>query len=70
MNGFNLPKGAAVTVKVFDVSVKLLKLVEGDFAKGYNEVTFESKDIQATGVLYYQLDTDGYSATKKMILVE
>ena len=68
--GFSLPQAATATFKIFDVSGKLLKYVEGDFARGYNEVSFESKDLQATGVLYYQLDTEGFSATKKMILIE
>ena len=30
----------------------------------------KSTDISTTGVLYYQLDTDKYTATKKMIVVE
>jgi hypothetical protein len=42
--------------------------VNGDYAKGYNEVRLS--DIAATGVLYYQLDTPTDSATKKMIIIE
>jgi len=68
--GFSLPQAASATLKVFDLSGKLLKYLEGDYERGYNEVIFDSKDLQATGILYYQLDTEGYTATKKMILVE
>jgi hypothetical protein len=68
--GFNLPEAAAATITVYDVTGKVLRVVEGDYAKGYNEVTMKRNEISATGVLYYQLDTDEYSATKKMVIIE
>jgi hypothetical protein len=52
------------------VTGKVLRVVEGDYAKGYNEVTMKRNEISATGVLYYQLDTDKYTAAKKMIVME
>jgi hypothetical protein len=66
--GFTLPEAASATLKVMDVSGKVLDVVNGDYAKGYNEVRLS--DIAATGVLYYQLDTPTHSATKKMIIIE
>jgi hypothetical protein len=39
----------------------------GDFAKGYNAITLDRNVINATGVLYYKLDTGSDSATRKMI---
>ncbi len=68
--GFNLPTNAQVTVTINDVTGKVLKLVRGDFAKGYNNVTVNSNDLPATGVLYYTVSTDEFTATKKMIIVE
>jgi hypothetical protein len=68
--GFNLPQSAQVTVTINDVTGKVLKLVRGDFAKGYNNVTVNSNDLPATGVLYYTVSTDEFTATKKMIIVE
>ena len=68
--GFNLPEAAQATLRVFDVSGKTLKVINGDFARGYNEVSINRNELQATGVLYYQLDTDTDSATKKMILID
>ena len=68
--GFNLPASASATITVYDVTGKVLRVVEGDYAKGYNEVTMKRSEISATGVLYYQLDTDDYSATKKMVIIE
>jgi len=68
--GFNLPEATQATLRVFDVSGKTLKVINGDFARGYNEVSINRNELQATGVLYYQLDTDTDSATKKMILID
>ncbi len=66
--GFNLPEAASATLTIFDVSGKVLAQYEGDYAKGYNEVTVS--DLAATGVLYYQLATANETITKKMITLK
>jgi hypothetical protein len=69
--GFNLPEASTATLTITDVSGKVLQVVEGQFTKGYNEVTLKRSEMgAATGVLTYQLDTDSHSATKKMIIIE
>jgi hypothetical protein len=68
--GFNLPEAAEATVKVNDVTGRLLKIIEGEFAKGYNQITLNSGDLGAKGVLSYTVETAEYTATKKMIIVE
>ena len=68
--GFNLPEAAEATLRVFDVSGKTLKVIEGDFARGYNEVTIKREDLGSVGVLFYQLETQGFSGTRKMILLD
>ena len=68
--GFNLPEASSVTLKIYDLSGRVLKLVEGDFAKGYNEVKVNRSDLSGAGILYYQLETGNDTATKKMILVD
>ena len=68
--GFYLPEAAEASLRVFDVTGKTLKVFRGDYARGYNEVTINRNELQSTGVLYYQLDTDNNSATKKMILID
>src|SRR5690625_2552222 len=68
--GFNLPEASKATLSVYDVTGKMLKVVEGEFNQGYNEVKLAGSDLNATGVLYYQLDTKTYTATKKMIVIE
>ncbi len=68
--GFHLPKGGSTTLKVFDLSGRVLQVVEGDYDKGYNEVLVDHSDLSATGVLYYQLETADNQATRKMILLK
>lgn len=66
--GFNLPEASRATLKVYDVTGKVVKVVRGDFAKGYNSINLDRTDIHGNGMLYYQLDTPTDSATKRMIL--
>ncbi|MBP6184103.1 MAG: T9SS type A sorting domain-containing protein [Saprospiraceae bacterium] len=68
--GFNLPEASRATLKVYDVTGKVVKVVRGDFAKGYNSINLDRTDIHGNGMLYYQLDTPTDSATKRMILID
>jgi hypothetical protein len=66
--GFTLPEATTATLKVMDISGKVLRFVQGDYSQGYNEVRLS--DLPGSGVLYYQLETPTHSATKKMIILE
>ena len=68
--GFNLPTAGAATLKVIDIQGKLLKTITGDFNKGYNQVEVNAKEIGAKGTIYYQLEANGKTSTKKMIVLE
>ena len=68
--GFNLPEAGTATLKVMDVQGKVLKAITAEYAKGYNQVTVNAKELSATGVLYYQLESADKVATKKMIIIE
>lgn len=68
--GFKLPVASKATLSVYDVTGKVWKALEGEYKKGYNEVRLSSIDLGTTGVLYYQLDTEKYTATRKMIVME
>ena len=67
---FNLPEAGFATMTISDISGRTLKMIESDFAKGYNEVRIQSNDLSSTGVLYYQLESAEHIATKKMIILE
>ncbi|MCB9284925.1 MAG: T9SS type A sorting domain-containing protein [Lewinellaceae bacterium] len=68
--GFNLPEAGIATLKVVDMSGKVLKLFRGEYAKGYNQVVLQANDLPGSGVLYYSLETAGFTATKKMVIVK
>ncbi|RMG84056.1 MAG: HYR domain-containing protein [Bacteroidetes bacterium] len=68
--GFQLPEATAATITFTDVSGKVLKVIEGDFAKGYNEVVVSKNDLSANGVIYYQVETATDNASGKMILIK
>lgn len=64
---FQLPEATNATLKVYDLSGRVLKLVNGDFEKGLNEVNIQGKDLNATGIIFYQISTADWTATNKMI---
>ncbi len=67
---FNLPTAANATLTISDISGRTLKVINQDFAQGYNEISIEKGDLNVSGILYYRLDTPNDSATKKMILID
>ncbi len=67
---FELPQAASATLTVFDVTGKVVSIVRGDFAQGVNTITLDKSDLNASGVMYYQLESGEFTATKKMIVIE
>ncbi|MFN4081846.1 MAG: T9SS type A sorting domain-containing protein, partial [Saprospiraceae bacterium] len=65
--GFHLPEATEATLSVFDEAGRLLYQTRGDFGKGYNAVTLDRNAVNATGLMYYKLETSTDAATKKMI---
>ncbi len=68
--GFHLPTASEASLKIYDVSGKLLKVIQNNFSAGYNEIRVQKTELAATGVLYYTLETPSATATKKMIIVK
>ena len=64
---FRIGEDGPATLNVFDVTGKMIYEVSDEFSKGYNEIKVNKNDLDATGVLYYQLNYAGSIATKKMI---
>jgi len=65
--GFRLPEAGKATVTVYDLSGKVLKTIQQDFAKGYNEVTLNHEELGASGILFYQLEAATQTATRRMV---
>jgi len=66
--GFNLPEAMQATLEFYDVTGRQLFQTSQNFAKGYHEIPVSRADLNASGVIYYQLHTEEGSLTKKMIL--
>jgi len=69
MISFNLPAATQATVKIHDVTGKTLKMIRGEYAKGFNQINLNSSELPSAGVLYYTLETNEFTATKKMIVI-
>lgn len=68
--GFVLPTDENVSLRVMDVTGKVLVKKQGRYNQGYNTITLDISEINGSGVLYYQLDTERNSASKKMIIIK
>ncbi len=66
--GFYLPHAGKASLRIFDMSGKLLKEYQNDFEVGYNEIEVNANELTTQGLLYYQLSSQTYSATRKMII--
>ncbi len=67
---FILPKEEYATLSVFDVTGKMITVIEGKYAKGYNEITLDKSQLSTRGLLYYRLETKEQTATRKMIMID
>ncbi len=65
--GFKLPKAGEATLKLFDVSGRLLHSQTATFGQGTNKITISSDLIGSGGLIYYSLESGNFSATRKMV---
>lgn len=67
---FSLPKASFVRMVVFDVTGKVVEtLVDENLSAGSYEVDFDASKL-TSGVYFCRITTDGFTDTKKMILVK
>jgi hypothetical protein len=67
--GFSLPESGRATLKISDVTGRVLKVVTGEYGKGSHTMKVDKKELGSAGMMYYTLTFGEYSATKKMILM-
>lgn len=67
---YDLPVSQDVTLTIFDITGRKVLFKHQESEKGQNFLVIQSSDIAALGVLYYRLEANGFSATKKMILID
>jgi len=68
--GFVLPEAAKCTLTITDVSGRVLKVIDDNFAEGYNRIALQKTDFGTKGVLYYRLETGEFTATRMMVLMD
>ncbi|MGB9697445.1 MAG: T9SS type A sorting domain-containing protein [Ignavibacteria bacterium] len=68
---FALPKSSNVTLKVYDITGKVVAVLlnGGAVAQGTYEVRFDASSL-SSGIYFYSIEADGFKATKKMMLVK
>ncbi|MEP7321987.1 MAG: T9SS type A sorting domain-containing protein, partial [Saprospiraceae bacterium] len=67
--GFDLVRNDKVTLKITDVTGKLIKVLVLDGIKGSNQIKVNQTDLLGSGVFYYTLETKESRATKKLVLL-
>lgn len=67
---FELNYGSELTLTIYDVTGKTLKEITGDFGKGYHEVEIKRSSLPHGGILYYKIETEYDTETRRMILIE
>ncbi len=65
---FELPEAAPARLTIYSVDGKVALIRKVDGVKGMNTITISSDELNGSGVMYYQLDTDGFTGTKKMVI--
>lgn len=68
--GFILPRTAEATLSIFDVTGKVLYKMTNTYPAGEHKLSILKSDLSSSGMLYYTLESTGYTATKKMILLD
>jgi len=73
--GFSLAVDADVELKIFDARGALVRtILRGHRPAGENRVTWDGKNEAgasvASGVFFYRLSTDGFTSTRKMVLLK
>ncbi len=68
--GFYLPESQTASLTVYDISGRVLKVIQSNYDSGYNEVNIDRAELPVSGMLLYRLDTAEGSFVKKMIVLD
>lgn len=67
---FTLATDAPATIRVLDVSGKVVLEVSDAYTAGTNQVKIQASQLSSAGIYYYQLETENNIITKKMIMIK
>ena len=65
--GFDLPNAGSAEIRIHDAIGRTLRVLNGDFEAGYNEVQLDGKGLDVNTILFYTIESEGHTATKSMI---
>ena len=66
---YDLPENAFVNLKIFDITGKeVAEIVNSEKSAGKHRIQFDANKL-SSGIYFYQIKTNQYSETKKMILI-
>ena len=67
---YSIPKSSIVILKIFDTAGREVATLENNYRSAGNyKINFDASKL-ASGVYFYKLTTNNYSATKKLILMK
>ncbi|MBN1996247.1 T9SS type A sorting domain-containing protein [candidate division KSB1 bacterium] len=67
---FQIPKDGHVTISVYNsLGEQVATLVDGNMKSGMHRITFDAAQF-SSGIYFYSIITDGFSQTKKMMIVK
>ncbi|MBC7884225.1 MAG: T9SS type A sorting domain-containing protein [Saprospiraceae bacterium] len=67
---FELAAPSTASIRVLDVTGKLVFSLVNKYEKGYHVVSINADYLAKSGVYYYQIEAGEFVSTKKMILIE
>ncbi|MEE9410971.1 MAG: T9SS type A sorting domain-containing protein, partial [Candidatus Heimdallarchaeota archaeon] len=67
---FYLPKSMDVEFAIYDLAGRKLITKNGNYNEGLNTIIIEQSELNADGVLYYEIKTSTRKIVKKMIALK
>ncbi len=67
---FEVPTYSDLTLTILDINGRVIKAITGQYEKGRHAIVVSEKELTRNGVYYFKLETDSFSATRKMIRVD
>ncbi len=67
---FYLPNASNVNLTVYDIGGRVVKNIKKYFSAGMSTVSINLDNTNESGLLYYQIETNDFTATKKMIVLK
>ena len=67
---FELPVASDVNMKIISLKGRIIKEIQGSYEAGRHSIKLTEADLTRDNVYYYQLETENYTETRKMVRVK